>query len=211
MDRKRGNSLPLLPSTITKFHRRNAISGPSPTVSLIRSNTSSVSSQAVEEDEAELLLGDGDKENEAERPGIEIRHEERDGKSESKGDISWHTRSRGLTKRLVWVIFALIFLALVGCYLSLHLLLRSEYGGIAPLQPGRTSYPEDYQASTGRTFCYQVVNHQSIDSKIFLLCRESRNTGTHNLDSPHTPVPAGDNYSVPCPAHPIRETGVPSL
>lgn len=210
MNRERGNSLPL-PSTITKFHRRNAISGPSPTVKVLRSNTSSVSSQAVEEDEADIQLGNEDKEGEAERRGQDMRYEEPDEKRESKGDILWYTRRKGMTKRLVWVIFALVFPVLVGYYLPILLLLRSEYAGIAPLQPGSPSYQEDSQASLGKAIRYRVVNHQSIDSKVFLLCRQGTNTDTHIVDSPNTPVPAGGNSSVSCSTDPIRETEVPSL
>ncbi|MCJ1348777.1 hypothetical protein MMC31_007010, partial [Peltigera leucophlebia] len=99
MGRERGNSLPLL-STVTKFHRRNAISGPSPTVHLVRSNTSSVSSQAVEEDGADIKLGSEDKEDEAEGQGREIRYEKRDDKNEINGDIFWDTRRKGMAKRL---------------------------------------------------------------------------------------------------------------
>lgn len=209
MNRERGNSLPL-PSAITKFHRRNAISGPSSTVEVLRSNTSSVSSQAMEEDEADIQLGNEDKEGEAERRGQDMRYEEPDENRESKGDILWHTRREGMTKRLVWVIFALVFPVLIWYYLPL-LLLCSEYAGIAPLQPGSPSYQEDSQVSSGKAICYRVVNHQSINSKIFLHCRQGTNTDTHTVDSPYTPVPAGGNSSVSCAVHPIRETEVPSL
>lgn len=205
MERERGNSLPL-PSTITKFHRRNAISGPSPTAGLRRSNTSSVSSQAVEEDEADIRFRNEDKkEAEAGRQGQEMRYEEPDEQNESKGHILWHTRRKGMTKRLVWVIFALGFPVLIGYYLPLLFLLRSEYAGMAPSQPGSTSCQEDSQASSGKALRYQVVNHQSIDSSIFLYCREDTNTDTHTIDSPYTPIPTGGDSSVSCPAHPIRD------
>lgn len=147
----------------------------------------------MEEDEADMQLGNEDKEGGVERQGQVMRHEEPDEKRKSKGDILWHTRRKGMTKKLVWVIFALVLPVLTLYYLPSLLLLRSEYGGVAPLQPGSPSYQEDPQASSGKAICYRVVNHQSIDSKIFLHCRQGTRTATHTVDPPDMPAPPGEN------------------
>lgn len=210
MDLERGNNLPI-PSTMTKFQRRNAISGPSPTFKLLRSNTSSASSRAVEEDEKDVHLSNEDKEEDSGTRGQEMRGEEPDEKSESEGDIWWRSGMKEAIKRLIWLIFALAIPLLTGHYLPILLLLRREYAGIAPLQSGTTSNQEDSQASSGKALRYQVVNHQSIDSEVFLHCREGTGRDTHAVDSPYTPVPAWRNSSFSCPAYPIRGMGIPSL
>lgn len=201
MNRERGNSLPL-PSTVTKFHRRNAISGPSPTLNLLRLNTSSVSSQAMEEAEADLHWGI----EKGGRQGREVWGEEPDEKSASKRDMLWQSGRKWIMKMLIWVIIALVFPIMIGHYLPLLRLLRSEHAGMAPLQPGSTSYQEDYQASSGKALCYQTVNHRSADSKVSLFCSEGVNADSNIAGSPRTPVPAEGNASISCPAYGIRGT-----
>ena len=201
MNRERGNSLPL-PSTVTKFHRRNAISGPSPTFNLLRLNTSSESSQAMEEDEAELHWGI----EEGGGQGRDMWGEEPDEKSASKRDKLWQSRRKWIMKRLIWVVIALVLPIMIGYYLPPLCLLRSEHAGMAPLQSGSTFYQEDYQASSGKALCYQIVNHQSADSKVSLFCREGVNADWNIAGSPRTPVPAEGNASFSCPAHGIRGT-----
>lgn len=204
MDRERGNSLPL-PSTVTKFHRRNAISGPSSTFKL-RSSTSSVSSQAVEKDEADLRLVNEEGGNQ----GREVRDEEPDEKSESKRDILWRGRRKWAMKRLIWVIMALALPIMIGYYLPLLRLHRSEFAGIAPSQPGSTPYQEDCQASSGEALRYQIVNHPSADSMAFLFCREGVNANPQIADTPRAPVPAEGNAAFQCPSYGIRGTRAPS-
>lgn len=196
MDRERGNSLPL-PSTVTKFHRRNAISGPSSTFKALRSNTSSVSSQAVEEDEADLLLVNEEGANQ----GREVRDE-----SESKRDKFWQGRRKWTLKRLVWVIMALALPITIGCYVPFLRLLRSEFAETAPSQPGSTPCQEDCQASSGKALRYQIVNHQSADSMDILFCREGVKADRQIADNHRAPVPAEGNASFQCPSYGIRGT-----
>lgn len=138
MERERGNSLPL-PSTVTKFHRRNAISGPSFTFKALRTNTSSVSSQAAEEDEADLRLVNEERGNE----GRELQVEGPDEQSESKKDRLWQGRREWIIRRLIWVIMAVAIPIMIGYYLPLLRLLRSESAGIEPSQPGSTPCQAD--------------------------------------------------------------------
>lgn len=205
MDRERGNSLPL-PSTVTKFHRRNAISGPSSTFKALRTNTSSVSSQAVEEDEADLRLNNEERGNE----GLEVRDEGPDEQSESKRDRLWQARKKLIMKRLIWVIMAVAIPIIIGYYLPLLRLLRSESAGIEPSQPESTPYQEDCQASSGEAVRYQIVNHQSADSMDFLFCREGVKAGPQIAKTPRTPVPAEGNATFHCPSFGIRGTRAPS-
>ena len=205
MDRERGNSLPL-PSTVTKFHRRNAISGPSSTFKLLRSNTSSVSSQAVEEDEADLRLIN----EEGGNRGREVRDEDPDEKSESERDILRQGRRKWILKGLIWVIMALAFPIMIGYYLLLpHLLLR-EFAGIAPSLPGSASNQENCQASSGEALRDQIVSHQSADSMDFLFCRQGVNADQQRTDTPRGPVPDEGNASFQCPSYGIRDTRAPS-
>lgn len=203
MDRERGNSL-ALPSTVTKFHRRNAISGPSSTSKLLRSNTSSASSQAVEND-ADLHLGNG-----GGRQGREMRDEEPDEKSEGKRDILWQGSRKWIMKRPIWVFMALAFTVMIGYYLHLLCLLRSDHARIASLQLESTSYQEDCQASSGEDLRYQIVNRQRADSMNFLFCREGVNADSHITDSSWKPVPVEGNSSFPCPTYGIRGAGAQS-
>lgn len=205
MDRERGNSLPL-PSTVTKFHRRNAISGPSSTFKLLKSNTSSVSSQAVEEDQADVRLINEEEGNQ----GREVRDEESDEKSESKRDILWQGRRKWIMRGLIWVIMALAFPIMIGYYLPLPRILRREFPGKAPSQPGSTPNQEDCQASSGEALRYQIVNHQSADSLNFLFCREGVNADQQIADTPRAPVPVEGSASFQCPSYGIRGTRAPS-
>lgn len=205
MDRERGNSLPL-PSTVTKFHRRNAISGPSSAFKVLRSNTSSVSSQAVEEDEADLRLAN----EEGGDQGREVRDEEPDEKSESKRNILWQSRRKWIMKRLIWVIMALALPIIVGYYLPLLRLQRSGFAGIAPSQPGSTPYQQDCQASSGEALRYQISNHQSADSMDSLFCKEGVNADPQIADTPRAPVLAEGNASFQCPPCGIRGDRAPS-
>lgn len=204
MDRERGNSLPL-PSTVTKFHRRNAISGPSSTFKALRSNTSSVSSQAVEEDEADLLLVN----EEGGDQGREVRDEGPDEKSGSKRDISWQGRRKWILKRLVWAIMALALPITIWYYLPLLRPLHSEFAGIAPSQPGSNPCQEDCQASSGEDLRYQMVNHRSADSMDILFCRESVKADRQIADTARAPVTAEGNASFQCPSYGIRGTRAP--
>lgn len=205
MDRERGNSLPL-PSTVMKFHRRNAISGPSSTFKALRSNTSSVSSQAVEEDEADLLLANEEGGNQ----GRDLRDEGPDKRSERKGDILWQGRRKWILKRLVWVIMALALPIAIGYYPSLLRLLRGESPGIAPSQPGNAPCQKDCQASSGEVLRYQIVNHQSADSIDILVCGKGVKADRQIADTPRGPVPAEGNASFQCPSYGIRGTRAPS-
>lgn len=204
MDRERGNSLPL-PSTVTKFHRRNAISGPSSTSKLLMSNKSSASSQAVEEDDADLHFGNG-----GGSQGREMRDEEPDEKSESKRDILWQGSRKLIMRRPIWVFMALAFTVMIGYYLPLLRLLRSDHARIASLQLESTSCQEDCQASSGEALRYQIVNCQRADSMNFLFCREGVNADSHIADSSWTPVPVERNSSSSCPAYGIRGAGAQS-
>lgn len=204
MDRERGNSLPL-PSTVTKFHRRNAISGPSSTFKALRTNSSPVSSQAVEEDEADLRLNN---EERGRNEGLEVRDEGSDEQSESKKDRLWQSRKKLIMKRLIWVIMAVAIPIIIVYYLSFLRLLRSESAGIEPSQPGRTPCQEDCQASSGEAVRYQIVNHQSANSMDYLFCREGVKAGPQIAKTPR--VPAEGNASFHCPSFGIRGTRAPS-